>query len=241
MRDRLVPAVLVPAVALLALPAMSGPTWIALTVAGAAMGMMLFLMASGLTLIFGLMDVLNFAHAAFVTLGAYVAVSVFGGLAGWVGAAGWGPNLLALLAALAAACGGRGRRRAGRSSAVIVRRVYGSHLRQILITMGGLIVAEQLIVVAWGAQPLPLAKPLLLRGVLRAGGAPRWRPTAWWSWRSACWCGPGRRWCWAAPASACWCAPAWRTARWWRRSASASGACSSACSWPAPRWPPPAV
>ena len=49
---------------------------ITLTVAGSAMGMMLFLMASGLTLIFGLMDVLNFAHGAFITLGAYLAVSV---------------------------------------------------------------------------------------------------------------------------------------------------------------------
>ena len=36
------------------------------------MGIMLFLVASGLTLIFGLMDVLNFAHGAFITLGAYV-------------------------------------------------------------------------------------------------------------------------------------------------------------------------
>ncbi len=46
------------------------------------MGMMLFLMASGLTLIFGLMDVLNFAHGGFITLGAYLAVSVLGRLAG---------------------------------------------------------------------------------------------------------------------------------------------------------------
>ena len=38
---------------------------------------------SGLTLIFGLMDVLNFAHAAFVTVGAYIAVRVLRPLAGW--------------------------------------------------------------------------------------------------------------------------------------------------------------
>ena len=50
------------------------------------MGTMLFLVASGLTLVFGLMDVLNFAHGAFITLGAFLAVSVFGHLAGWVGA-----------------------------------------------------------------------------------------------------------------------------------------------------------
>ena len=54
---------------------------------------------------------------------------------------------------------------------VIVRRVYGSHLRQILITVGGLIVAQQLILVVWGAAPLHVAKPALLRGSLAVGGA----------------------------------------------------------------------
>ncbi len=51
------------------------------------MGMMLFLMASGLTLIFGLMDVLNFAHGGFVTLGAFLAVTVLGQASGWVASA----------------------------------------------------------------------------------------------------------------------------------------------------------
>src|SRR6195952_1402909 len=49
----------------------SFPTWVTLTVAGLAMGMMIFLMASGMTLVFGLMDVLNFGHGAFISLGAY--------------------------------------------------------------------------------------------------------------------------------------------------------------------------
>ena len=47
-------------------------TWATLTIAGLAMGMMIFLMASGLSLIFGLMDVLNFGHSAFVTAGAFI-------------------------------------------------------------------------------------------------------------------------------------------------------------------------
>ena len=46
-------------------------TWVTLTVAGLAMGMMIFIMASGLTLVFGLMDVLNFGHGVFIALGAY--------------------------------------------------------------------------------------------------------------------------------------------------------------------------
>ena len=48
------------------------------------MGMMIFIMASGLTLVFGLMDVLNFGHGAFIAVGAYVATLVLLPLAGWV-------------------------------------------------------------------------------------------------------------------------------------------------------------
>ena len=161
--DALAPHLVLPLVALFALPLIEPGAWVTLTVAGLAMGMMLFLMASGLTLIFGLMDVLNFAHGAFITLGAYVAVSVIGALGGWVAVAAWGPNLAALglaVTAGAAVAGVVG----WVFERVIVRRVYGSHLMQILITVGGLIVAEQLIVVFWGPQPLALAKPAAFRG-----------------------------------------------------------------------------
>ncbi len=164
------PVLVVPLLALAALPAMAFPTWITLTVAGAAMGVMLFLMASGLTLVFGLMDVLNFAHGAFITLGAFVAVSMLSALAGAAEAASWGANIAALGAAVAAgamACGVVG----WVFERVIVRRVYGSHLRQILITVGGLIIAQQLILAAWGAAPLHVGKPLLLRGSLGFMGA----------------------------------------------------------------------
>jgi branched-chain amino acid transport system permease protein len=170
MNRDLAPALVLPALILAALPAMSLPTWITLTIAGAAMGMMLFLMASGLTLIFGLMDVLNFAHGAFITLGAYLAVSVVGQLAGWEAANSWLLNLAALTVAIivaAIACGAVG----WAFERVIIRRVYGAHLQQILITVGGAIVAGQLIVVIWGAEPLQIPKPALLRGSFVLGGA----------------------------------------------------------------------
>ena len=97
-----------PALALAALPLIgSAPTWITLTAAGLAMGMIIFIIASGLTLIFGLMDVLNFGHGVFIALGAFVAVSVLGVLPGWTGADDLWLNLgalgLAALAAMAAA------------------------------------------------------------------------------------------------------------------------------------------
>ena len=164
------PYAVLPALMIIALPLMAFPTWVTLTIAGLAMGMLLFLMASGLTLIFGLMDVLNFAHGAFITLGAYVAVSVLGGLAGWTAAdSGW-LNLAALLVAIlvAALAGGV----AGVAfEQIIVRRVYGLHLRQILITVGGLIVAEQLFIVFWGPDTIPLARPATLRGSISLGDA----------------------------------------------------------------------
>src|SRR5437588_23388 len=76
-RKDLVPLLVVAAIAIVALPLVGSiPTWVTLTVAGLAMGMMLFIMASGLTLVFGLMDVLNLGHGAFIAVGAYVATLV---------------------------------------------------------------------------------------------------------------------------------------------------------------------
>jgi branched-chain amino acid transport system permease protein len=95
------PLALVPLLALAALPLVgSGSTWITLTVAGLAMGMIIFVIASGLTLIFGLMDVLNFGHGVFIALGAFVATSVLGAMGEWTGSQELWRNLLALLPAM---------------------------------------------------------------------------------------------------------------------------------------------
>src|SRR3954468_4576164 len=70
------PLLLVPLLAAAALPLVGSPaSWVTLTVAGLAMGLMIFVMASGLTLTFGLMDVLNFGHGAFIAVGAFVAAA----------------------------------------------------------------------------------------------------------------------------------------------------------------------
>ncbi len=155
-RFDLVPVVLVGVLALAALLMIGSPsTWATLTVAGLAMGLLIFIMASGLTLVFGLMDVMNFAHGVFIAVGAYVAVSVMK-LAG-AGLAALAPAMLA-----AGALGLFFER-------VIVRPVYGQHLKQILITTGGMIVAEQLITVFWGPDLLALPRPEALRGALFFG------------------------------------------------------------------------
>ena len=165
------PLALVPALALGALPLVASlPIWITLTVAGLAMGMMIFMMASGLTLVFGLMDVMNFAHGVFISVGAYAAASVLIAMKAEVQAPGLAANFAAIgpavLAAivLAGALGWFFER-------VVIRPVYGDHLRQILVTMGGLIVVEQLIIVVWGPDLIPLPRPAALRGAFIFGDA----------------------------------------------------------------------
>ena len=155
-----VPLMLMAAVALAALALIGTPsTWVTLTVAGLAMGLLIFIMASGLTLVFGLMDVMNFAHGLFIALGAYVAASVMKAMGGTL--AGLGPAMLAAIAA-AGLLGFAFER-------IIIKPVYGQHLKQILITTGGMIVAEQLIHVIWGPDLLPLARPEALRGAFLLG------------------------------------------------------------------------
>jgi branched-chain amino acid transport system permease protein len=143
----------------------SGSTWLTLSVAGLAMGMIIFIIASGLTLIFGLMDVFNFGHGIFIALGAFVAMSVLGSLTSWTEADNLALNLAALgvaaLAAMAAAAV------AGLVfERLLIRRVYGQHLKQILITMGGMVVGEELIKMFWGPQQMPMPLPATLSGSL---------------------------------------------------------------------------
>ncbi|MGE0502694.1 MAG: branched-chain amino acid ABC transporter permease [Rhizobiaceae bacterium] len=143
-------------------------TWATLTIAGLAMGMMIFLMASGLSLIFGLMDVLNFGHSAFVSFGAFIAASVLAALGSWVTGGSAALNILALFAAIGAATA-FGAVAGWAFERVIVRPVYKDHLRQILITMGALIVAEQIILVIWGGVPVSVPRPAVLTGSIVVG------------------------------------------------------------------------
>jgi branched-chain amino acid transport system permease protein len=134
------------------------------------MGMIIFIIASGLTLIFGLMDVLNFGHGVFIALGAFVAVSVLGALPAWTSADNLGLNLAAIGSAMLAAMVVAGA--AGwLFERLLVRRVYGLHLMQILITMGGMVVGEELIKMIWGPQMIALEVPTALRGALLFGDA----------------------------------------------------------------------
>jgi branched-chain amino acid transport system permease protein len=164
-----VPLAIVPALVLIALPLFGDASaWVTLTLAGLAMGMMIFLMASGLTLVFGLMDVINFGHGVFISLGAYATLLVLGPLGAWAQADSVPLNIALLLLCIAAAMALTALVGAF-FERVIVRPVYGSHLKQILVTMGGLIVTEQLIHAIWGASPIPIPLPETLRGAFVIG------------------------------------------------------------------------
>ncbi|MCP5267283.1 MAG: branched-chain amino acid ABC transporter permease [Burkholderiaceae bacterium] len=165
------PWLVVPALMLAALPLVgSVSSWATLTVAGLAMGLIIFVIASGLTLVFGLMDVLNFGHGVFIALGAFIATSVLAPMSGLMRADSLALNLVAILAAMLVAMAAAGA--IGYAfERVIVAPVYGQHLKQILITMGGMIIGEELIKVIWGAQPLPLLLPTAMRGSILIGDA----------------------------------------------------------------------
>ncbi len=159
---------IVPLLMLAGLALMPGSTWVTLTVAGLTMGVIVFMAAAGMSLVFGLMDIMNFAHGALITFGAFVAASVFAALRTWAGADALLPNLAVVAAALVAAslvAGALG----WFCERFIIRPVYGAHLKQILVTVGALIVAEQIVPVIWGAVPVSVPRPETLKGAFLVG------------------------------------------------------------------------
>ena len=118
---------------------------------GLQLGVTLFLMSAGLTLVFGIMQVINLAHGSFYMIGAYVAATV---------AARSGSFLLGLAAALPAAA------LVGMLVEVLVlRRLYKKeHVDQVLATFGLILFFNELTRIIWGRQPLFMDVPPWLAG-----------------------------------------------------------------------------
>jgi branched-chain amino acid transport system permease protein len=132
---------------------------------GLQLGVLLFLIAAGLTLVFGVMDLINLAHGVQYMLGAYLAVAFYG-LAGSFLVA----LVLALIATLAFAL---------ILEVLVFRRLYGrDHLDHVMATFGIILFVDQGVKLVWGAAPLSLPMPELLSGsVTLTGGLlyPVWR------------------------------------------------------------------
>src|SRR5579863_537796 len=130
-------------------------TWVIHILNGVAFGMLLFLLAAGLSLIYGLMRILNLTHGSFYLVGGYIGLTVMQFT---------GSFLLALIVAVAVIA---------LLGAVIerffLRRFHLDELPQTLLTFGFLFIFSDLALWIWGGDPQMLNVPRLFRGSLSMG------------------------------------------------------------------------
>jgi len=118
---------------------------------GLQFGVLLFLIAAGLTLVFGVMNFINLAHGTQYMLGAYLAVAFYGIVGTFLGAL-----VLALVTALV--CGLL-------LEFLVFRQLYErDHLDQVIATFGIILFLNHGVKMLWGAAPLTLPMPDLLSG-----------------------------------------------------------------------------
>ncbi|MBT2657229.1 branched-chain amino acid ABC transporter permease [Bacillus sp. ISL-18] len=127
-----------------------------LTLNGLATGMLIFLLAAGLTLIFGLMDVLNFAHGGLFAWGAYSGLWVYQQT---------GSFIIGIAGAIITGC-----LLGIITEKWIIKPVYGNHVQQILITLGLMLVLSEMLKVIWGPNQLTASPPDYLKGSWELGG-----------------------------------------------------------------------
>ena len=140
-------------------------TFLLLTVTGLGLGAMYFLIASGLSLIYGLMGVLNFAHGAFITVGSYgtwwTSVHVFDGIHSslwrWLLSSLLGLAFGGVFAALV--------------ELVLIRPLYSRHIEQVLVTVGLQLAFVALVTGIWGSDPKTFVVPAWLHETTDIGGA----------------------------------------------------------------------
>jgi branched-chain amino acid transport system permease protein len=119
------------------------------TLNGVLYGLLLFMLASGLTLIFSMMGVLNFAHASFYMLGAYLAFTL-GSVVGFWAALVLAPICVGLFGALVERLG--------------LRHVHkNGHVAELLFTFGLAYLIEEIVKLIWGKNPLPYTPPPILQ------------------------------------------------------------------------------
>jgi branched-chain amino acid transport system permease protein len=130
--------------------------WITQAFNGISYAALLFLVGGGLTLIFGVMKIVNIAHGSFYLLGGYLGVALF---------ARTGNFYLALAAAaVAVALAGMLVER------VFLRAVEGDDLRQMLLTMGIALFVQDLCLLVWGGDPFNLRGPVYFGWSVKVGG-----------------------------------------------------------------------
>jgi branched-chain amino acid transport system permease protein len=135
-------------------------TVVLLAVTGLGLGALYFLIASGLSLVFGLADVLNFAHGLFLSVGAYATWWAGGRLSG-----PWGFTVAVLFGVACGAAVG------GLVELVLIRPLYRRPTEQVLVTVGLSLAGVALLQAGWGADPRRYPSPQWAREVTRILGA----------------------------------------------------------------------
>jgi branched-chain amino acid transport system permease protein len=139
-------------------------TLVLLTITGFGLGAVYFLVASGLSLIYGLMGVLNFAHGAFLTVGAYgawLAESKLGGI-------GLVPLRFVVATAIGVVAGGVF---AALVELIFIRPLYQRHIEQVLVTVGLSLATVALVQGIWGSDAKFYALPAWFAGTTSVAGA----------------------------------------------------------------------
>lgn len=125
-------------------------TIILLLITGLGLGALYFLVASGLSLIYGLMGVLNFAHGSFLTLGAFI---------GWEFARRLGGDSWLTLVASLVVGAAVGAAFAAATEFLLIRRLYNRHIEQVLVTVGLSLATVALFEGIWGTDPIYVEAP----------------------------------------------------------------------------------
>jgi len=129
--------------------------WISQLFNGVSYGALLFLLAGGLSLIFGMMRIVNMTHGSYYLLGGYVALTVIWRSGNFV--------LAVLVGALAIAAVGIGEWNA------FLKRLSGQELGQVLTTMGFALIFQDLALLIWGGDPYTIPVPAVLSGAYTVG------------------------------------------------------------------------
>jgi branched-chain amino acid transport system permease protein len=129
--------------------------WVVQTLNGISFGMLLFLLAAGLSLIYGLMKVLNLTHGSFYLLGGYIGLTVIHATGSFVLAAVAGGVAIAAVGAL--------------MERFFLRPLHLQELPQALLTFGFLFIFSDIATLIWGRNPETLPKPALFAASVQLG------------------------------------------------------------------------
>jgi len=130
---------------------------IAQTFNGLSYGALLFLLASGLSLIFGVMRIVNLAHGSYFMLGGYVGLSTVWRTGSFAAALVVGAVAVGLIGIA--------------MERLFLQRLAGQTLGQVLMTIGFALIFQDLALLIWGGDPYTITAPKLLQGAVRVGAS----------------------------------------------------------------------